>query len=93
MNVQTYRLAESDETAIIARVRDTLKGWVRQHDGGKWYGATDHETLERVGLHAICCTVHDMRDSELEWLSRTVALIAADVFAGASDFAAWKVTQ
>ena len=91
--IDAYRLTEADEVLMVGTVRDLLKRWVREHDGAGWYGATDHEALERVAAHAIGCSFYDLRDVELEWITRTVALIAADVFAGSSEFASWKVGQ
>lgn len=86
-----YRLTEHDERHICEQVRELLVGWQRQHAGAGWYSAPDHEVLERVAIGRIGCTSYDLRDVELDWITATVAIIAADMFAGASDFAAWKV--
>jgi hypothetical protein len=89
-----YRLTEHDEQHMIGTVRDTLRGWMRQHGGaGEWYGAPDHEALERVAIGRIGCSKWDLRDVELDWVEATVAFIAADLMAGASTHAAWRVQE
>ena len=88
--IDAYRLTEADEVLICERVRAALEGWRRSAQGSAWYGPVEHENLERIAWNAIGCSTYDLRDVELEWITCTVALIAADVFAGASEFAEWK---
>jgi hypothetical protein len=90
---ETSRLTSSDIETMAVRVRETLRHWIRNSADGRFsaYSCTDHETLERVAHNAIGCRIYDLRDSELAQVTSLVAIIAADLLAGASDFACWKL--
>lgn len=54
------RLTESDRLTIKGRLSETVTGW-----GPHAPSYSDVGALERVGHHAIGCTAHDLRLSEI----------------------------
>ena len=96
MNDHETRLTDDDAIRAIDAMRAAAKEWhrlsVQNRTRGK-FGAVDFDTLVRIGASAIGCALHDLRDSETQWLNDAAAIIAADVWAGASDFLTWKLAQ
>ncbi len=77
--VDAYRLTPADETAITARVRETVTGWKCQSGAGWVFGSVERATLRRVGMAAIGCGSADLRDVELDWIAGEVVRVAAEV--------------
>lgn len=60
-----YRLTSDDEHRISTAMAELARS-----------GATALEQLERVGMHSIGCTAHDLRDVELDWIhDRAIELV------------------
>lgn len=63
------RFTDDDRRLSLARMTETVRGW-RLHPAMAQQRDTTNMvlTLVRVGAHAVGLSVHDMRDSEVEWL-------------------------
>jgi hypothetical protein len=64
-----YRLTAADESAITARVRETVTRWASPGSPGSAGGrslvqvtAVDRLALQRIGAHAIGCGSADLRE-------------------------------
>lgn len=66
-----YRFTVEDETRISAAIRGTLRTW----GDPATIGAESVDALERIGAHAIGCSVHDLRDSERQWVVNEIGEI------------------
>lgn len=63
------RLTDADRDAVRRRLADTTRGWSRI--AGHY--VTTADALTRTACHAIGCTAHDLRPSELVELADLVA--------------------
>lgn len=54
-----YRLTAEDETRIVARIRSSIAA-----------GYRDLTTLERQAANAIGCSTYDLREIELDYVTR-----------------------
>lgn len=63
-----YRFSVEDETRIGAAVT----GAYRAFGEPRHIDATTADALERIGAHAVGCSVHDLRDSERQMLRRVI---------------------
>lgn len=61
-----YRLTTADEAKIIQALEGACNEWRAQ--GGTPRETTDLPTLLRLGAHSIGCSLHDLRDSEIDWI-------------------------
>jgi hypothetical protein len=67
------RLTGEDRNVIHGRLAEIVASW-RDHTPRY----EDIPALERLGHHAIGCTIHDLRDAELDEI-RAMALAAANL--------------
>lgn len=63
------RLTDEDRATIAARITEVIHGWPR--DYRPTVGA-DALALERTAAHSIGCGPHDLRGSELDYISAAV---------------------
>jgi hypothetical protein len=77
--LHTYRLTEADEATVLAALNEKVADWSNRRSG-PFDRATAMVALTRIGAHAIGCSLHDLRDVEIDWVerhaSRTATLIA-----------------
>lgn len=63
--IHDSRLTDADRMTIATKMADAVAGW-NAHNGEFWKPSdSDLGPLERIGHHAIGCSSHDLRDSEL----------------------------
>ena len=64
MDINSYRLTENDEQIII----ETILGF----KGSK---SVDQYAVRLAAIHALHCTVYDIRDSEIDWIDEQITAL------------------
>lgn len=72
MNVLEYRFSQGDEHAITSAINGVIGEWRSQQVGTWTAGTNDKHTLMRIAAHSIGCSLLDLRDTEVEYITEQV---------------------
>lgn len=69
-------MTDADQAAAARAIELAVRSWRTDES---WEGPTGVVVRQaaRVGARALGCTIHDLRDSEVEWLQATARTLLA----------------
>ncbi len=73
VNIHDFRLTDSDTERVVAAIRHHVIAWEAAGSNARW---GDVLTLQRLGAHAIGCSLHDLRDIEVKWIEAQAIIVA-----------------